>query len=236
MNERESLTRVKRTGTAIAFSLYPIFAGFAFAVHPNLMIPSIHRTVGERIAQFHLNEVLHFGHFLMVLAVPLLIIVALHFMKVLQEERPWGGFIGGTLAIGGAIVLALDKGALCFVPSAFDTLAETDFRNLTPAIDAMFQFRGWLWMLQLLPLLPVGFIIQSVGLVRSRTMPRQHSVPILIGSIMMANPDVDIIGLAATIVLAGGFVPYAFRLIHTPVEDRVSVVSCWRKSQSTQVI
>jgi Na+/phosphate symporter len=35
----------------------------------------------------------------------------------------------------------------------------------------------------------------------------------LIGSILMANPDIDIIGLVATIFLGIGFIPYALQMM-----------------------
>ena len=50
---------------------------------------------------------------------------------------------------------------------------------------------------------------------RSNLIPRWQSVPILIGSILTANPDIDLIGLVATIFLAIGFFPYAFGLIRS---------------------
>ena len=50
---------------------------------------------------------------------------------------------------------------------------------------------------------------------RSNLIPRWQSVPILIGSILTANPDIDLIGLIATIFLAIGFFPYAFQLIRS---------------------
>ena len=212
MNTSESVAQVKRMGAAVAFFLYPICAGFAFAVHPNLTSLSIQQEISGRIAEFHGNQLLHFGHFLMVVAVPLLIVVAIHFMDLLRSENTWFGFVGGMLAVTGAIILAVDKGALCLVPSAFDTLSEVDFRSLTPGIEVMFQNKGWLWLLWLLPLLPIGFVIQSIGLVRSNVISLRSSIPILIGSILMINPDIDIIGLVATIVLGTGFIPYAFRL------------------------
>jgi hypothetical protein len=213
MNEDGKLNQIKRIGTALAFILYPICAGFAFAVHPNLMSLSISHDVQAKIAEFHNNQLLHFGHFLMVVAVPLLIIIALHFMNLLETKAPWFGFIGGILAIGGAVILAVDKGALCLVTSAFDTLPEAEFAQLIPGIEAMFQYQGWLWILWLLPLLPIGFIIQSIGLVKSNVIPRSQSIPILIGSLLMANPDIDIVGLIATIFLGIGFVPYALYLL-----------------------
>jgi len=219
MNENKSLVQIKQVGTALAFILYPIFAGIAFAVHPNLMSLRIGHDVQEKIAEFHGNQLLHFGHFLMLFSVPLLIIIAVHMMKLLDRQAPWWGFVGGILAIFGAVILAVDKGALCLVPSAFDTLSEADFRGLTPGIEAMFQYQGWLWVLWLLPLLPIGFIILTTGLVRSNVISRWQSIPMLVGSIMMANPDIDIIGLVATIFLGIGFIPYAVHLLNSPSDE-----------------
>jgi len=223
MSNNQSLARVKQMGTALAFILYPICAGIAFAVHPNLMSLNISHDVQKKIAEFHGNQILHFGHFLMVIAVPLLITIAIHFMNLLQTRGAWWGFIGGVLAIGGAVILAVDKGALCLVPSAFDTLSEAEFASLTPGIEAMFQNKGLLWLLWFLPLLPIGFIVQTVGLVLSNEIPRWQSVPMLIGSILMANPDIDIIGLVATIFLGIGFIPYAIQLVRNT--DKVSNLS-----------
>jgi hypothetical protein len=149
----------------------------------------------------------------MLLGVPLLIVIALHFMSQLEKDKPWLGWLGGVLAIGGAIVLAADKAALCLVPSALDTLSEAQFQQMVPGIEAMFHYQGWLWLLNLLPILPLGFILQSIGLLSSHVLDRKISVPILIGSILMANPDIDIIGLVATVFLAIGFFPYAIQIL-----------------------
>lgn len=215
MNNYTPLARLKQMGVGLAFLVYPILAGTAFAFHPNLFSLSISHDVNEKIAEFHGNSVLHFGHVLMLLGAPLLIVVAIHLMNVMEKKAVWWGFLGGILAVFGAVILAADKGALCLVPSAFDTLPETDFRGLAPGIAAMFQYRGWLWLLWLLPILPMGFILQTIGLVRSNLIPRWQSIPMLIGSVLMANPDVDLIGLIATIFLAIGFFPYAFQLLRS---------------------
>ncbi len=207
------LTTIQNYGTALAFILYPILAGLAFAVHPNLLKPKLGHDIQAKIIGFHGNKLLHFGHVLMTLAVPLLIVIALHIMHILEEKAGWWGFVGGVLAIAGAIVLALDKAALCLVPSAFDTLPEAEFQAMIPGIKAMFEFKGWLRLLKLLPLLPIGFIIQTIGLVSSNLITPWQSIPMLIGSLLMFNPDIDIIGLIATITLGLGFIPYAISLI-----------------------
>jgi len=215
MNEYTPLARIKQIGVGLAFLLYPLFAGIAFAVHPNLLSLGISHDVNEKIVEFHGNGLLHFGHVLMLLGAPLLIVVAVHLMNLMEKKAAWWGFLGGILAVFGAVILAADKGALCLVPSAFDTLSEADFRSLVPGIAAMFQYQGWLWLLWLLPILPLGFILQTIGLVRSNLIPRWQSLPMLVGSILMANPDIDLIGLVATIFLAIGFFPYAFQLLRS---------------------
>lgn len=213
MNRTDVLSNVKRGGTALAFILYPLLAGFAFATHPGLLNPQLGLDVQAKIVGFHGNPLLHFGHVLMTFAVPLLIVIAVHLMNLSAPKAGWWGFVGGVLAVTGAVVLALDKAALCLVPSALDTLPEAEFQAMIPGIQAMFEYRGWLGLLWLLPLLPVGFIVQTIGLVRANLIPRRQSIPMLAGSILMANPDIDIIGLVATVVLAIGFIPYGVSLL-----------------------
>jgi hypothetical protein len=174
---------------------------------------SISHNVEERIAEFHGNQMLHFGHALMVFAAPLLITIAVHFMNRFQGKGAWWCFVGGVLAVIGAVILAVDKGALCLVPSAFDGLPEADFQALTPGIEAMFGYKGWLGLLWLLPLLPIGFVLQTIGMLRSGEISRWQSIPMLVGSILMANLDIDIIGLVATVILGIGFIPYAIQLV-----------------------
>ena len=224
MIKNNLLEKVKQTGIAISLLLYPLFAGFAFAVHPDLLSLAIGHDVLKKIDEFHGNTILHFGHFLMLLGVPLLIVIALHFMNKLENDKPWLGWLGGILAIGGAVVLAADKAALCLVPSALDMLPEAQFQQMVPGIEAMFHYQGGLWVLNLLPILPLGFILQSIGLVSSNVLDRKISVPILIGSILMFNPDIDIIGFVATVFLAIGFFPYAIQIIRKTVFEKSSEV------------
>jgi hypothetical protein len=204
---------VKRRVAAFSFIVYPLFAGFAFAAHPNIASLTIGTSAAARIAEFHGNGLMHFGHFLMGLAVLPLIVIALHLSRRLERRAPWTALIGVGLAIAGAVVRAMDKAALCYVPSAFDTLGEAEFGNLAPGIEAMFGYRGYLGLLHFLPMLPIGFVVLGAGLVRTQVIDRKHAIPMLAGAILMLNPDIDIIGLAATTTMALGFVPYAIRLM-----------------------
>jgi hypothetical protein len=206
---------IKRKATGLACILYPLLAGFAFATHPNLLSLSLEKTTASRIAAFHGNQLMHFGHLMMGLGSMLLIVIALELMKSLRTKSPWTSLAGGTLAICGAVILSMDKAALCFVPSALDSLGEDQFRALLPGLIALFDYRGYLGILRLLPLLPVGFLILGIGLVKSRAVPRWEAIPILAGAILMCNPDMDLIGLIATAVLALGLWAHGIRLWKT---------------------
>lgn len=211
--KNQKLESVKRIGTGLAFIAFPILFIITYAVHPDLSSLSMVTDVNVRVQEFHGNALLHFGHVLMLLSAPLLIVVAQKFMNVLKGRGAWLGFIGGVMAIFGAVILAVDKSALCLVPSAFDTLPEEQFAQLLPGIEAMFNYEGWLVLLWLLPLLPIGFAIQGVGLYIARAVPRWQSTLAIIGSLLLANPDIDLIGLVASVILAIAFVPFGIQII-----------------------
>ena len=177
MKENLMINKIKTWGIALAFFLYPLLAGIAFAVHPNLLSLAIEHDPLQKINEFHNNQILHFGHFLMALSALCLLVIAIHMMQKLEKKSPWLGLIGASLAVFGVFILAMDKAALCMVPSALDTLPEADFQAAVPAISAIFQYKGFLWILNLLPLLPVGFILLTLGLVRSQAIPAPSASP-----------------------------------------------------------
>jgi len=79
----------------------------------------------------------------------------------------------------------------------------------------MFNFKGWLVLLWLLFLLPIGFVVQGVGLLVSRVIPRWQSIPITIGVLLLINPDIDLIGLIGSIIFAIGFIPMGIQIIRS---------------------
>jgi hypothetical protein len=63
-------------------------------------------------------------------------------------------------------------------------------------------------------LLPIGFAIQAVGLLRTRALPRWQGLLFLIGVLLIGTPDgVEIVNLGAAILLTIAFVPYGLRLV-----------------------
>jgi hypothetical protein len=213
MNENK-LNQVKQIGIGLAFIIFPMLFVFAFGVHPGLLQPHL---LGpeELILRAHGDGLLQFGHVLVTLNTVLLIVVALHFMKLLERSSgAWAGFIGAALAILGAIILAADKGALCLTMSAFDTLPEKAFAQIMPGLLAMFTKQGWLVLLWGMVFLPIGFAIQSIALLRTNTFPRWQSVLFLLGVLLVATPDgLEIINLSASILMTIALIPYGIRII-----------------------
>ena len=224
MNENEVLISAKRIGTGIAFIIMPLVFIFAFAVHPALLNPHL---LGpeQLILRARHNGLLQFGHALVTLNTALLVVIALHFMKLLdRSSSASAGFVGGVLAVLGALMLAADKGALCLTMSAMDTLPDRDFVQMMPGLLAMFAKEGWLVLLWGIVLLPVGFAIQAIALLRIKTVPRWQSILFLIGVLLVATPDgVEIINLTASILLAVAFVPYGIQIIRSKSQNTVAI-------------
>ncbi|MFC2166411.1 DUF4386 family protein [Acidobacteriota bacterium] len=214
MTENEGFNQTKRIGTGLSFILFPLLFVFAFAVHPGLLNPRL-LSPEELILRAHQNSMLQFAHVLVTLSTVLLVVIALHFMKLLdRSSAAWAGMIGGAVAILGAIILAADKGALCLTMSALDTLPENEFALMMPGLVAMFSFKGWLTILWGILFLPIGFVIQAIALLKTQVFPRWEGILFLIGALLVGFPDgAEIINLTASILMAVALVPYGIRII-----------------------
>lgn len=208
------LRSTKRIGTGLAFVIFPLVFVFAFSVHPDLLSPQL-LGPSELIVRARGDRLLQFGHALVTLDTALLVIVALHFMTLLSRgSGAWAGMLGGGLAVLGALALAADKGALCLTMSAFNDLSDAEFTAMMPGLLAIFSKGGWLVLLWGILLLPLGFGLQAISLLRSRSLPRWQGLLFLIGVLLIATPDgVEVVNLTASVLLTVAFVPYGVALI-----------------------
>jgi hypothetical protein len=197
----------KGRATGIMMIMLPVLMIIAYALHPNLLSLRVMTEASEMIDNFHGNIPWHIGHLLMVCAVPLIIGVTLSLSKMIRGKADWLAWIGSILAVIGAVVLALDKGAYFLVPSAFDTLPENTLFSLEPAIQVMIDRAGFMAVVWLLPLISVGLILIAVGLIKTKAVPRWQSVFIIVGLLLLINPDIDIISLVASVFLLVGLAP-----------------------------
>ena len=214
MNTFEKLESIKRIGTGLAFIIFPLVFVFAFAGHPGLLSPKF---LGpeELIVRARGDSMLQFGHALVTLNTALLVVAALHFIKLLDRTpAAMAGLIGGALAIFGALMLAADKGALCLTMSALDTLPDDEFSRMMPGLLAMFAKEGWLILIWGLLFLPIGFTIQAIALIKTDALSRWQSILFLVGVLFVGTPDgVEIINLTASVLMAIAFIPYGIQLI-----------------------
>jgi hypothetical protein len=119
-----------------------------------------------------------------------------------------------VLAIPGALMLAADKGALCLTMSALDTVSEHEFQSMMPGLLAMYAKEGWFVLIWGFLLLPIGFVIQAIGLLKSKSLARWQSLLCLIGVLFIDTPDgVEIINLTAAILIGIALIPYGLKLM-----------------------
>jgi hypothetical protein len=223
MHENYLLSSTKRIGTGLSFIIFPMVFVFAFSVHPDLLHP---RLLGpsELILRARSDRLLQFAHALVTLNTALLVVVALHFMKLLERSSDaWAGFLGAALAVLGSLALAADKGALCLTMSALDELSDAEFKGMMPGLQVMFSKRGWLVLLWGIALLPVGFGIQAYALLKSETIARWQSLLFLVGVLFIATPDgIEIVNLTASVLLTIAFVHYGIQMIRTEPKQVVA--------------
>ncbi len=214
MDGTASLGRVKRVGTGLCFIVFPLVFVFAFSIHPGLLHPRLLGPEGL-ILRAHNAGLLQFGHVLVTLSTALLVVIAVHFMKLLDRTSwAWAGLVGAAVGILGAIILAADKGALCLTMSALDTVPASKFAAMMPGLLAMFSHKGWMVLLWGIAFLPIGFAILAVALFKTRTLPRWQSACFLAGVLFVGFPDgAEIINLTASILMAAALVPYGMRML-----------------------
>jgi hypothetical protein len=207
----QKLDSVKRIGSGLSIIIFPIMLLFGFVLHPNFFSLGMVANVTEWAEEWRGIFLFHFGHLLVLFAVPLIIVASVRFVALLQDRGAWLGFIGGFFGVFGAFMLAVDKGALTLVLTAFQTLPDEQFNSITPALQTLLDKAGWLWITWLFGLLLVGFILQSIGLMRAKIIPTWQGVLIIIGLLLLANPDIEIISSAGATLMCVGFIPIGIR-------------------------
>jgi hypothetical protein len=221
MSESGALRRFKRVGTGLCFITFPLVWVAAFAAHPNLLEPRLALAPAELIRRAHGDGLLQFVHALVTVNTALLVVVALEFMRLLDgTSAARAGLAGAALAILGACMLAADKGALCLTMSALDTLPEQEFARMMPGLLAIFSFKGWMALVWGLLLMPIGVMIQAVGMLRAKVLPRWQLGLLLVSVLFIGFPDgAEIVNLTAALLLTAAMLPYGVRLLRNGTVD-----------------
>ncbi len=207
----KSIETVRQKGYALSIILYPIMLFIGFVTHPNLLEMQPLHTVEQLVGRFHNNPMYHYGHLIVTFSVPVLIIYFIGTMNLLQNEGKKYGFIGGIIGVFGAFILAVDKGALCLTMSAFDTLPEERFQDFTPFLEVIVNKAGLLWIVWLIFALMLGGILQAIGLVKEKIIAKWQGILIIIGLLLLINPDIELISTIGSALLCIANIPWGLR-------------------------
>jgi hypothetical protein len=213
------IQQVKKLLYGWSMIVFPIMLLLGFVMHPDLFSFELTTTAQQLADKFRHNTLFHIGHLIVTLAVPLIIAAHLSIMERLQGKGIWYGFIGGMLGIFGAFILAVDKGSLCLVLSAFDTLPDAEFAALVPALQVIVDRAGLLWLNWLLVLLPLGAIIQSIGLIKERQVATWQGGSMIIGLLLLNNPDIEFLSATGAMLMMLGYIPLGIDVLKSGGTD-----------------
>jgi hypothetical protein len=210
---------IKKKGFAISLIAFPLMLLAGFLMHPNLLKPEALQTVEQLVGRFHNQPIYHIGHFIVMFSVPVIMIALISFMNVLQGKGKQLGFWGGIIGLFGAFILAVDKGALCLVLSAFDTLPEAQFQEFVPFLSVIVNKAGLLWVVWLLPLLPIGAAIQALGLMKEKFITKWQGVCIIVGLMLLNNPDIELISATGALLMCVGYIPWGVKILQNKTDQ-----------------
>lgn len=207
----DGILRIRKYGYALSIIVYPIMLLIGFATHPNLLAMEPLFTVEQLVGRFHNNPMYHIGHLVVTFAVPVIIIYFVGTMNILQGKGKKYGFWGGVIGVFGAFILAVDKGALCIVLSAFDTLPEEEFQAFVPYLQVIVDKEGYLFIVWLIFALMIGGIIQVIGLIKEKVISKWQGILIIIGLLLLINPDIELISTAGTTLMCIAYIPWGIK-------------------------
>jgi hypothetical protein len=204
---------IKKNGFGISLIAFPVMLLIGFLMHPHLLKLEALQTVEQLVGRFHNQPEYHIGHFIVMFAVPVIMISLISFMNVLLGNGKKPGFWGGIIGLFGAFILAVDKGALCLVMSAFDTLPEDKFHEFVPFLSVIVNKAGLLWVVWLLPLLPIGAAIQALGLLKEKFISKWQTTCIITGLLLLNNPDIEFISSVGALLMCAGYIPWGIKIL-----------------------
>ncbi len=209
----KNLTRTKQVITGISFIAFPLLFIIGNAIHANIFSFSLPQDTLEWMQIIRGNKLQQIGNLLEYFSAPFLMVMAFSLINTIREKAWLWGLTGGLMAILGCVSMIGSKGSFCLSTAAFDTLPDAQFHQIYPAFETLFTKAGLLKVTLALPLLPLGFFVQGIGLLKGKYIPKWQAVLILTGSLLLVNPGFEAINLLASILLLIGFNPSSLQLI-----------------------
>jgi len=213
MDPQSKIEKIKSFVYGLSIIIFPIMLFIGFIMHPDITSFKIMTTAEELANNFRHNANYHIGHLIVAISIPFIILSLVCFMEKLRGKGIWFGLIGGLIGIFGSVILALDKGSLCLVLSAFNTLPDDKFIQLIPYLQVIVDRESLLKITYLLSLLPLGAIIQTIGLMRERIISKPQGIAIALGLLLLNNPDIEIISSIGTALMIAGYLPLGIKIM-----------------------
>jgi hypothetical protein len=163
---------------------------------------------------FRSNKSLDFvlPHLTVYLALPLLVPAIIYLSKILFNKKPILSVIGVLLTVVGAIYMGGIFGSwLSFV--AIGNVSSEQVSESIPAVTELIQSNKLLSMTGILAGFSlIGFIVISIGLVISQTIPRWQAILILVGNVMIIMfIDLDNLMLIGATLWLIGVIPVGLK-------------------------
>lgn len=193
--------------------IFPFLLLIGFIMHPDLFSFKLVESAEQLASNFRHQSIFHIGHLIVALAIPFIVIHVFYVMISCKSKGGKLAFIGGLIAIFGAIILALDKGSLCLVLSGFDTLNEHEFNQFIPYLQVLVDKKGLLVINWLIVLLPLGTIIQALALRKESYFTKGQASAVIIGLILLNNPDIELISTLGALLMVYGYIPLGIKFI-----------------------
>lgn len=213
MNDVNRHKKIMDVISGVSILTFPVMLLIGFLLHPDIMSFEIVRTPEQLVSNFRGNAIWHIGHLIVAFAIPFIIFSVVHFMHILKERGLWFGIVGGVSGIFGSVALGLDKGSLCLILSGFDTLPDEKFVGLVPYLQVIIDKAGLLAVNWLFLLIPIGVIIQTIGLIKEKHIKRWQGVTIIIGLLLLINPDIEVISTVGAVLMIAGFYPLGIKTL-----------------------
>ena len=109
--------------------------------------------------------------------------------------------------------MAVDKGALCLVMSAFDTLPEAQFKEFVPFLSVILnKGRPALGCLAITSVTPWA-AVQALGLLKEKFISKWQTVCIITGLLLLNNPDIEFISAVGALLMCAGYIPWGIKIL-----------------------
>ena len=76
---------------------------------------------------------------------------------------------------------------------------------------------GLLWITWLLVLLPIGAIVQSIGLIKEKQVATWQGIGMIVGLLLLNNPDIEIISSVGVVLMVLGYIPLGIKILKSGI-------------------